>query len=194
MSESSLTVPSLWSSTLPNVGLYGALAILASIVTQFSNFDRARDYFTSAGGANSEEHFDFVIGKGLKSALTNKFMFDVGIQTMQFTDSIEILLYRLLFLQILKTFLVGAGSAGSVLANRLSRKFKVLVLEAGGQPNPLMGVPILAFPMESHPELDWTYFTVPQTNACLGLNGRVRPNFFKLFPERFSNGIQFISV
>lgn len=71
------------------------------------------------------------------------------------------------------SFTVGAGSAGSVLANRLSRKFKVLVLEAGGQPNPLMAIPALAIPLELHPELDWMYYTVPQSNACFGLHSHV---------------------
>ena len=61
-----------------------------------------------------------------------------------------------------------------MLANRLSRDFKVLVLEAGGQPHPFTLIPAAAFLMEGHPEQDWMYKTVPQTNACLGLNEQVQ--------------------
>ncbi len=65
---------------------------------------------------------------------------------------------------------VGAGSAGSVVANRLSEQpaAKVLVLEAGGTEIPANAEnPSLWFMLLGSP-IDWGYTSVPQP----GLNGR----------------------
>ncbi|CAG7642663.1 unnamed protein product [Allacma fusca] len=64
---------------------------------------------------------------------------------------------------------VGGGTAGSVVANRLSENFRVLLLEAGGDPYPLSSVPGLSLFLLNHNEIDWMHKTVPQKNACLGL-------------------------
>ncbi|CAG7818306.1 unnamed protein product [Allacma fusca] len=64
---------------------------------------------------------------------------------------------------------VGSGSAGAVVANRLSVDYNVLLLEAGGEPNPFNVIPALSFLMLSHPEIDWLHKTVPQKKACYAL-------------------------
>ena len=70
---------------------------------------------------------------------------------------------------------VGAGSAGSVVASRLSedRHTKVLLLEAGGHydEHPLFHVPLRWLELEKT-EYDWEYYTEPQTKSCLGLKER----------------------
>jgi len=66
---------------------------------------------------------------------------------------------------------VGAGSAGCVLANRLSADAskKVLLLEAGGRDwNPWIHVPVGYFKTLHNPSTDWCYKTDPDP----GLNGR----------------------
>ncbi|CAG7786432.1 unnamed protein product [Allacma fusca] len=68
--------------------------------------------------------------------------------------------------------IVGGGSAGSVLANRLSENFTVLVLEAGGAPHPLHSIPLLSQFVQRMPHADWGYYTVPQRNSCLSLDSQ----------------------
>lgn len=69
--------------------------------------------------------------------------------------------------------IVGAGSAGSVLANRLSEDphLSVLLLEAGGNENLLSDIPI-AYQLLQKTKLDWNYQTERQRDACFGLRGR----------------------
>ena len=67
--------------------------------------------------------------------------------------------------------IVGAGSAGCVLANRLSadRSLRVLLLEAGGRDsNPWIHVPVGYFKTLHNPKTDWCYKTDPEP----GLAGR----------------------
>ncbi|ODN03201.1 Glucose dehydrogenase [FAD, quinone] [Orchesella cincta] len=63
--------------------------------------------------------------------------------------------------------IVGGGAAGCVLANRLSRYYKVLLIERGGNPNPLTFVPGLESLLLTHPETDYMFLTAPQNSSCL---------------------------
>ena len=67
--------------------------------------------------------------------------------------------------------IIGAGSAGCVLANRLSAdgSNNVALLEAGGRDwNPWIHVPVGYFKTMHNPATDWCYTTEPDP----GLNGR----------------------
>ena len=65
---------------------------------------------------------------------------------------------------------VGGGSAGSVLANRLSEidDWKVLLLESGGEESLYSDIPAVAGNLQLS-QMDWQYQTTPQRKACFGL-------------------------
>ncbi|XP_013167529.1 PREDICTED: glucose dehydrogenase [FAD, quinone]-like [Papilio xuthus] len=65
---------------------------------------------------------------------------------------------------------VGAGSAGSVLASRLSarKKATVLLLEAGVGESILTGVPVLA-PLFQQTDYVWPYLMERQPGVCMGM-------------------------
>ncbi|KAK9497726.1 hypothetical protein O3M35_004394 [Rhynocoris fuscipes] len=62
---------------------------------------------------------------------------------------------------------IGAGSAGSVVASRLSenKDWSVLLLEAGNQETELTDVPILSLYLHGS-RYDWKYKTEPSDTAC----------------------------
>jgi choline dehydrogenase len=71
---------------------------------------------------------------------------------------------------------VGGGSAGAVIASRLSEdpSCRVALIEAGGRPPEVSSMPIACAAMQLNPETDWMYTGDPG-KAGLGLNGRRMP-------------------
>ena len=70
--------------------------------------------------------------------------------------------------------IVGAGTAGCVLANRLTAcgKYTVCLLEAGPSDwNPMIHIPAGFMKTIANPSVNWLY----QSEPCLGTNGRTIP-------------------
>ena len=68
---------------------------------------------------------------------------------------------------------VGAGSAGSVMAARLSENpnVNVLLLECGGPEILFSDIPSASYLLQKTP-VDWNYKTEPQNYSSFGLNNR----------------------
>src|SRR2546425_10840604 len=71
---------------------------------------------------------------------------------------------------------VGGGSAGAVIASRLSEDpaCRVALIEAGERPPEISSLPIAPAAMQLNPTTDWMYPADPG-KAGLGLNGRRIP-------------------
>ena len=80
---------------------------------------------------------------------------------------------------------VGAGSAGAVVANRLSEDptVRVLLLEAGGSENLISDIPIAYQTLQQTP-MDWSYATEPQEAACFGHKEKVLSSLTHRFDSR----------
>ncbi|XP_070379423.1 choline dehydrogenase, mitochondrial-like isoform X3 [Dermacentor albipictus] len=72
--------------------------------------------------------------------------------------------------------IVGGGSAGCVLANRLSAdpSKMVLLIEAGGMEDAFAQVPLFA-PLLIGSRFDWKYLPEPQEQACLSMRDKRCP-------------------
>ncbi|KAI1279568.1 putative alcohol dehydrogenase [Halotydeus destructor] len=72
--------------------------------------------------------------------------------------------------------IIGGGTAGCVLANRLSEdpNVQVLLLESGGYESPVTDTPILA-PVIQQSAIDWAFRSVPQANCCTVVDGQSIP-------------------
>ncbi|KAL2716015.1 hypothetical protein V1478_013691 [Vespula squamosa] len=68
---------------------------------------------------------------------------------------------------------VGGGSAGSVVVNRLTEnpEWNVLLLEAGGHETWVSDVPALSFFLQDS-KMDWKYRTQPQDSACQAMKDK----------------------
>lgn len=75
--------------------------------------------------------------------------------------------------EIFDYIIIGAGSAGAIVANRLSAsgEARVLILEAGGDPNPVMDLPYGSRFMWETGIMNWDYSTVQQNRSCLAIGG-----------------------
>ncbi|XP_063922039.1 glucose dehydrogenase [FAD, quinone]-like [Zophobas morio] len=67
--------------------------------------------------------------------------------------------------------IVGAGTAGCILATRLSEiaKISILLLEAGGEENDFNQI-LAMWPYNLFSDFNWGYFSTPQKRSCLGMN------------------------
>ncbi|XP_003402021.2 glucose dehydrogenase [FAD, quinone] [Bombus terrestris] len=68
--------------------------------------------------------------------------------------------------------IVGGGSAGAVIASRLSEieDWNVLLLEAGGDGSIIYDIPLTASNLQLT-DIDWKYTTEPGTNYCRAMKG-----------------------
>lgn len=81
---------------------------------------------------------------------------------------------RFQLLRMYDFIVIGGGSAGAVVASRLSEvpNWTVLLLEAGGDENEISDVPLLAS-YNQLTEFDWKYQTSPPSTSayCLAMIG-----------------------
>ena len=88
--------------------------------------------------------------------------------TFGYAGVFQITHYKHLVMEIFDYIIVGAGSAGCVLANRLTKnpKINVLLLEAGGKDSsPWIHIPGGYFKTMHNPKTDWCFTTEKEPNC-----------------------------
>uniref|UniRef100_A0A0C9RDX3 Gld_17 protein n=2 Tax=Fopius arisanus TaxID=64838 RepID=A0A0C9RDX3_9HYME len=84
-------------------------------------------------------------------------------------DYVDSVLNKIQQEKVYNFIIVGAGTAGSIIAAKLiDAGEKVLLVEAGGPPPPFVNIPVLS-PMLQQTPYDWHLRTIPQVHACKGL-------------------------
>ena len=98
---------------------------------------------------------------------SQKKLIDTSDKSCNFVTKIPYISWKNILKRNMEEFdyiIVGAGSAGCVLTNRIikSGKYKVLLLEAGGKDsNPWIHIPVGYYKTMHNPETDWCYKTEP---------------------------------
>ncbi|XP_014248523.1 uncharacterized protein LOC106666117 [Cimex lectularius] len=90
--------------------------------------------------------------------------------------------------------IVGAGSAGCVVAHRLSEEpqWNILLIEAGGDETAITDTPFLKLFLQTG-ETDWNYNTTIQTRACQSVQGQCRyPRGKVLGGSSTTNGMAYV--
>lgn len=84
--------------------------------------------------------------------------------------------------------IIGAGSAGAVVANRLTEveNWNILLLEAGGDETEISDVPLMAGYLQLS-KMDWKYKTEPSGTSCLGKSNKVDDCVYQKNCYYFSN-------
>lgn len=135
-----------------------ATIILASItllVQKYADFDKEEDHKKALSELKRDLNFprittyDFIVGERIS--------FKINSSTSHIT------LFRHKF-EKYNFYLnaVGGGTAGSLIAGRLSEKFNVLLLESGGNPVPATANPFLNAYVSTHPAINNIFSSMPQ--------------------------------